>query len=135
MKTLEDLVTFVDQVVLPGFDVAAAERRLGAIESWAGELGRVESSDPTLQGTVIETLKGKLTGVQTRPTEPIEVIWRDLKRALGEPEKGALTVDDWGGPIPYRFNRPHGYALLYVKDGDGATARIHQIIVRPVTGA
>src|SRR5262245_38253375 len=103
MKTLDDLTAFINLVLAPEFDIVAAQQRLGAIDHWMGGRARVECADPALKQAVIETSEGAVCGIQTILTSPLEVSWSDLTRALGEPEREALTVDDWGGPIPYQF--------------------------------
>jgi hypothetical protein len=134
VKTLNDLLAFIDLVLTTGFDVAAAQERLGTIERWTGELGRVESADPALRDSVIETLGGALCGVQTYLVSPLEIPWEELKKALGEPEEHVFMVDNFSGQVTYRFQREvkgsRGVVYLYAVSGQDP-ARIELVVVRP----
>jgi len=134
VKTLEDLVELVDLTLSADFDRTAAEARLGSIKQWVGELACVDSSDPALYDSVIETLAGVCTGIQTRLTTPLEVPWDELKQAFGEHEESALTVDDWNCPAPCRFKRgppeAPGKVFLYVVRDNSDIAKIQALIVR-----
>jgi hypothetical protein len=134
MKTLADLETFVDLVLSPGFDLDAAQRRVGPITRWFGGRALCKSADPALQRVVLETLDGALMGVQAGLTTSVDVSWTDLRAKLGEGQERGMASDHWGGPIPYEFSRkaphPPGTLLLDVAAGGGPTARIQAMIVR-----
>jgi hypothetical protein len=139
MKTLEDLVAFVDLVLSPGFDVAAAQRRLGTIDRWQGTVALVADSDPTLFESAIETSDGVLTGVVTHPRPRLAVPWSELRRALGDPIERAFEVDNFTGRRTYLFAHEapggqRGVVGLYAKR-DEDPAQIDQVIVRPATPA
>jgi hypothetical protein len=134
MKTLADLVAFIDLVLTPGFDVAAAEARLGPIERWIGGVAYVKDTDPALYESAIETFDGKFSGVQTNLRNPIEIPWSDLERTLGEPEENIYEVDNFTGRVTYTFERQvagaRGDIYLYALRGQ-EPARIEVVIVRP----
>ena len=134
MKTLSDLVAFIDLVLAPGFDVAAAERRLGPIDRWLGETAYVNDADPALRESAIETLHKKFSGIQTNLKHPLEVPWKDLTRALGNGEERMNEVDNFSGRVSYRFvrqlpNNRRGSVFLYAKRNQDP-ARIEMVVVR-----
>ncbi len=133
MKTLDDLVEFLETVLGPDFDQDAAVARLGPIRRWVGARARIESTDSGLEDSVIDTLDGELFGVRTRPVVPLEVPWSDLESSLGPSVRDEPKLDEWGGPVPYRFEQgptgTQGTVWLYLEDL-GEAARIRALTVR-----
>lgn len=134
MKTLPDLLAFVDLVLAPGFDIAGAQKRLGTIKRWIGQLAYVDDVDPALRESAIETLDGKLCGVQVNLRTPLEISWSDLRSTLGESEERVQEVDNFGGRVTYRFKREvagaGGVIYIYAVRGQDP-ARIEIVVVRP----
>ncbi len=116
MKTLEEFVAFVDLVLAPDFDVAAAEHRLGPIMSWVGEMARVKDVDPALRDSVIETAGGVFAGIQTNLRTPLMVPWQEVEAILGKAER-LQTITGFGAPPTYLFRREaaSGCGDVYVK--------------------
>jgi hypothetical protein len=137
MKTLADLLTFIDATfdatLAPEFDLAAAVRRLGAINCWVGELACLESAVPAIRSVVVETARGREMGVQADLVKPLDVTWEELERVLGPRRESPRPVDAWTGPQPYEFERKveraEGMIFLDITD-QGETARIERFVAR-----
>jgi hypothetical protein len=139
VNTLADLVAFVDGVLTPGFDVAAAQNLLGTIDRWIGEMAFVTDSNPRLAESAIETVNGAFCGVQSAVRPPLEIPWSDLEAALGKAGEPAQHADDFSGQASFRFVRRspsgvRGVVSLYADAGKDP-ARIKFIIVRPERSA
>ncbi len=104
MKTLDDFVALVDLVLAPDFDIAAAVRRFGPIESWIGQRAEVKDIDHDLEDSVIETVSGVLAGIQTSLRTPLFVPWKEVEAVLGKAEK-EQSVTGIGAPPTYVFYR------------------------------
>ena len=131
VKTVDDVAALADEVLGPGFDVKAAEKRFGPIDRWVGELAPCRSTDPVFLEVILETLGGKLTGVQTKLTTPVDLPWDEIEAKLGKPEEGRMAADLWSGPLHYWFDRepphPRGRLLLLVAQGGGAPPEIAKL--------
>jgi hypothetical protein len=128
VKTADDVAALADEVLGPGFDVKAAEKRFGPVEHWVGELAPCRSTDPAFLEVILETLGGKLTGVQIKLTTPADLPWPEIEAKIGKPVEGAMASDHWNGPVPYWVERepphPPGRLLLQVAQGGGSPPKI-----------
>jgi len=133
MKTLADLFSLIELVISPGFDLAAAEKRIGPFDCWLGERARFKSRDPSLDDPMVETLSGEVRGLQTRLSAPLRVEWAGIELALGQPVDEFVEVDDFWGPTVYQFARaPSGSPAMIMLEARRAAgdAQISAVIVR-----